>query len=188
MKLTTLMIVSPKYQKSLPLMHMISKREREEFELGKFFECMREWLEKPKLFMSDCAANYSALISKYFEGVKHLWCIWHVYRAWGSKAKKLLGKDAPWAFAKLIEIQKNMNKEAMIRELNIFLKKCPSEFQKYFQAYYLPSIFKWAAFNRCKTGVNVNMALESFHRILKRDFLKSNKNFNESLSESDIKL
>ena len=68
------MSVYPEFQKSLSLMQMISKRERgrEEIELGKLFECMPEWFEKPKFLMSVCAANYSSLITKYFDGVKYL--------------------------------------------------------------------------------------------------------------------
>ena len=152
-----------KQRRPIPLMFMISMHERENIELEQMFSCLVKWFDiSPKVVMSDCALNYAAIVKKYFPDSKHLLCIWDVYRAWSGQIKKHFKNNAGAKFAKLVEIQKNLNKNEMIRQLNIFLNDSPVEFKKYFDLY-TKNLFKWAAFARKGMGVNVNTALESFH-------------------------
>ena len=167
------MAVAGKDGTAVPLIQMLSIQERENVELEMFFQFYKKHFNlSPDCIMTDCAANYALKISKHLPNVKHLLCTWHVYRAWKNQVRKHFSEDWGKRFAQLIEIQKILNKEKMIESLNSFLSNSPHQFKSYFETQYLKSIFKWAAFNRKGSGVNVNMAIESYHWILKRDFLE----------------
>ena len=176
LKLTTIMGCK-KDNSPIPVIYMLSKQEREDIELKQLFENLKEWNSfNPTTIMTDCAANYALVISKYFPKANHRLCLWHVYRAWAAACKRFFKKDSNKIFGKLVSIQKILDKPRFVKELDAFLQKMPEDFKTYFE-YYLKCIFKWAACGRTNLGVNVNTSLESLHRIIKRDQLASNFKF-----------
>lgn len=173
-KLTTIMAVSG--DSAYPVAHMLSKAETEK-ELNTLFETVIKWNTPcPKFIMSDGAKNYATRFSKYFPQAQHKLCIWHVYRAWATKLKKEDPKKFKQQFGRLVSIQRELNTGRFVKRLDDFLKNSSQNFRTYFEPY-LNEIEKWAAYARRNIGINVNMYLESFHRILKRDFLVGNLDY-----------
>ena len=130
---------------------------------------------EPEIIMSDCAEIYSNLSKICFPNSKHIFCIWHVYRAWANKLRKIYHNKEEYKenLNKIISIQKMTIESEFIKKLDLFINTTNRKFSSYFKLHYMKRISKWAAYNRVGSGINVNMYLESFHRFLKRDLLSS---------------
>lgn len=164
------------FNQGLPLIYMIGKSETA-VEVGLLIRKLLEWGNiRPKIIMSDCAQVYSLIIKQLLPNTRHLHCAWHIYRAWSNKLKSIYGKDHFKAkLQALIKIQKEVDHTKFNLSLLEFLSSSKLKFQQYFEKFYMNEIPKWASCMRLSCGINVNMHLESFHRLLKREFLKSKK-------------
>lgn len=168
----TTIIAATKDDSAYPVVHMVSFHETER-ELDVLFVKAIEWNNpSPKLIMSDGAKNYATRIQKFFPNAEHKLCIWHVYRAWANQLKKIHKSNWSKEFGRLVSIQRELNKVKLIERLNTYLENSDPAFKTYFEVYII-EIDKWAAFARKYKYYNVNMFLESFHRLLKREYLQS---------------
>lgn len=169
-------MAATKDDSAYPVVHMVSFHETER-ELDILFKKAIEWNNpSPKIIMSDGAKNYATRIEKFFPRSEHKLCIWHVYRAWANQLKKIFKGKWSQEFGRLVSIQRELNKIKLVEKLNAYLETSGQTFKKYFEPYMI-DIDKWAAFARKYTYFNVNMFLESFHRLLKREYLQSKQKF-----------
>lgn len=175
------------FDMAYPVLHMLSMRETET-ELDIFFRKAIEWNNpQPKIVMTDGAKNYATRVEKFFPCSLHRLCIWHVYRAWSGKIKQLYPKEWEKKLGKLISIQREVKVADFVSRFNSMLEDSSEEFKKYLSPY-INDVEKWAAYARKKIGINVNMYIESFHRILKRDYLLGNSGIYVSHYEGLLQL
>lgn len=128
--------------------------------------------------MTDDFRLYSTLIEEFFPHSTHLLCVWHVYRAWKRKLSKLYNKlDSARYFHRLIGIQRILDPSIFKTKLNGFISTADSSLKEYLINNYKPRKEKWAACYRKCAGINVNMFIESMHKLLKRTYLKGKIRF-----------
>ena len=177
-KLTTIVGIS-KEGNGFPLIYMISKRETEN-EINILFENFCNWNKiNVNIIMTDDFLPYSKLIPKFFPNSNHILCIWHVYRAWKRKCDKIYGKVASGQiFQGLMKIQRILDKNEFEKQLENFIENSCEKMKKYLVDNYQGRTYKWAACYRQFMQINVNMYIESMHRLLKRTYLKGNITLN----------
>ncbi|GFX63426.1 uncharacterized protein TNCV_3620291 [Trichonephila clavipes] len=145
--------------------------------LEPFFEGIRKRLThlQPKVFMSyDAAAVWNAW-HRVFGDVKcNLLCSWHVSQSWNrnlsSKVKDPeLRKEMKNKLTTLVsEIDKSTFERIYDDFLQNYIKNEESKnFVEYFVKNYGGRKEKWAYCHRIGCGINVNMKLERWHRLLK---------------------
>ncbi len=148
-----------------------------------FLNCVKEkaGVITPKTFMSDTRLCYF----ESWKGIMgspetFLFCDWHVSKAWNTNLRSKIHNKV-----KRQEIRVKM--ESLKREINenTFYDKLVEllnmedddtvNFLYYFQQEYLHCVQQWAYCFRYMAGINTNMSLEGFHRILKYIHSKGKK-------------
>jgi hypothetical protein len=140
---------------------------------------------KPKVFMSDMAEEFfSAWEQTMGPPQKRLFCTWHVLKAWRKNINlKIKNQEKRDKVSKILntllyeldlETFKKMLGESLMR-----LNKDPEtqDFFDYFITNYVneEKFTCWAYCHRANAGVNTNMSLENFNRVLKYCYLRGKK-------------
>ena len=152
---------------------MISQKETER-EVNLLFEKFTSWNQiEIKVIMTDDFYCYHKLIRQYFPNTSHILCIWHVYRAWNRKLKKIFGTNlSSNIFHKLVQIQRILDPIEFQCQYEQFLNLSNAVLRDYLTKNYSNRVQQWAACYRKYMNINVNMYIESMHKLLKRKYLK----------------
>lgn len=133
--------------------------------------------------MSDDAEQFfSAWISVFGSGPQKLLCAWHVDRAWRGHINviedKELAKKIYHNLRILLEETDEKKFESLLSATKDQLSNSPEtkDFSAYFISYYAKRKHQWASCYRKYSGVNTNMYVEAFHRVLKHVYMKGNSN------------
>ena len=138
---------------------------------------------KPKVFMSDDAPAYYNSWKKIFgESERQLLCAWHVDKNWRQALSKVKGQEKKVAVYKylrtMLECTDQYNFEKLLEN---FLKECEEDddvknFGIYFKNTYANRCNLWAYCHRLGAGINTNMYLEAFHKVLKHIYMSGKVN------------
>lgn len=137
-----------------------------------------------KVFMSDLAEQYYKAWVETFESEsppKKLLCTWHIDKSWRRKLKEMIhDKDQQITIYHHLRV---LLEERDITSFNILLQKFMSMiskdhlvFYKYFSSEYVQRKDEWGYAYRAGSGINTNMYVESFHRVLKFVYLNNKQN------------
>lgn len=137
----------------------------------------------PAVFMSDDASQYwNAWSAAYGNGsTRKLLCAWHVDRAWKKAMQEnITGTEARteiYHYLKTLLAELEVDKfQCMLQQFVSMVSESQPDFCQYFQRKYIPRVDQWAACHRINMFVNTNMSLESFHRLLKVEYLEGKQN------------
>ncbi|XP_054284915.1 uncharacterized protein LOC129001588 [Macrosteles quadrilineatus] len=173
-------------REGMPVGFMISNRQDEDVMKIFFNEIKKSTGEvKTRVFMSDMDNTFFNAWKKTMDiSTKHLYCTWHVLRAWRknvhSKVKGKVQKEIVYKQLQtlLCELDQTAFKKMLSKAVNEWLSKEETkEFAKYFNSYYLQEgeFQKWAYCQRIHFGINTNMALENFNKLLKYCYLRGKR-------------
>ena len=134
-------------------------------------------------FMSDCAELYFNAWQCTFGGknTRKLLCIWHVDRAWRRALNDHVEEqqDKIEIYHQLyVLLQEREENQFMVKlqQLMSFLSDKYPDFHQYFNTQYVAKVKEWATCFRIGTIVNTNMFVESFHCLLKVNYLNKKQN------------
>lgn len=179
-QLYTLMIID-EFQAGCPVAFCFSNRSDETiFRL--FFNKIKFKVGgiKTKVFMTDDFPGfYNAWAAVMGEVPNRLLCTWHVDKNWRKNLVKIKGGAEKQALVYkslrvLLEITLNEEFENGLNELlnSLLCDKDTYEFGKYFEKHYYNRPECWAYCYRIGLGINTNMYLEAFHKVLKHIYLE----------------
>lgn len=183
--LNTILVVD-EYGQGIPVAFVISNREDRGM-LKIAFEKLKKTLSddvpfEPAYIMSDDAEQYfNAWLDVFGPGPVKLLCTWHVDRAWRKTVHDKISdtevRDS--IFKMLTTIREETEPEKFEQMLTEFLSTLEASsgtaaFLEHFQRTYANRPKQWAACYRRGAGINTNMFLESFHKLLK-DFYMGGK-------------
>lgn len=134
--------------------------------------------------ISDSANQfYNAWVGVMERRPQKLACAWHVDKAWKENLKSTIGNDEieEDIYKMLHALMEQTNEEQFTNNLDIFLshlqsKEDTTDFHMYFVVDWVPRKHEWACCFRHNLGINTNMYLEAFHRVLKYNYLKGKYN------------
>lgn len=137
----------------------------------------------PKTFMSDDDNTfYNAWRKVFAETENRLLCTWHVERSWKKKLNELCSnhEDQKLIYERLTCVLTETDEEAFKRLLPSFVdflksKASMSDFALYFVSNYANRPKMWAYCYRLWSGINTNMYVESFHKVIKYMYLDGEK-------------
>ncbi|XP_064483824.1 uncharacterized protein LOC135396665 [Ornithodoros turicata] len=168
----------------VPLAYCISNRT-DCVALKLFYKCIKEETGPlhTKVFMSDSVpAFYKAWEETMGPVQKRLLCEWHIDRCWRKNIAKYIScKEHQAHVYKVLRTLLSETDVDVFKKLHdAFLNDCKGEhvqdFRKYFEKMYAGRPEIWAYCYRTGTGLNENMHLEVFHRVLKCCYLDGKKN------------
>lgn len=172
-KLITILVVDEAHQ-GYPVAFFYSNKE-DEMALTVFLRAVKEktGIIIPTAFMSDDASQYyKAWETVMGAGSKKLLCSWHVDRAWRGKIKGISSEKQAATYKALKVLQCETNTEDFHKMLLEFLGDPQlADFGLYFEKYYASRPQQWAYCFRLGVGINTNMHLESFHKIIKHVYM-----------------
>ncbi|KAL4083302.1 hypothetical protein QTP88_028631 [Uroleucon formosanum] len=111
-----------------------------------------------------------------------LLCTWHIDKNWRQNLNKISGKQEKRDL--VYKSLKVLLQLTSVEQFQSCLQKCIKDlsedsdtiaFCKYFQRIYANQPENWTYFYRLRLGINTNMFLESFHKILKHIYLEGKK-------------
>ena len=139
----------------------------------------------PKWFMSDLAPQYYDAFSEVSNSIpKKLFCTWHVDKAWREEIKKMVSGSMEVE----AEVYKMLRVILQQTEVNVFedsldglvdhlsKTKETKAFADYFVKFWVPKKRHWGYCYRVGCGINTNMFVEAFHRVLKYNYMKGKQN------------
>ena len=152
-----------------------------------FFKAVQKNIQldvKPKWVMTDDAEQfYKAWTLVFGQGLQKLLCTWHVDRAWrGAIKSKIQDKELGALVYHNLQV---LMEETDTDEFEELLQKTMEqfrttdkmeEFESYFTKLYACRKEQWAACYRKKSGININMYAESFHRLIKYIYMRGRSN------------
>lgn len=129
----------------------------------------------PKTLITDMQASYyNSWVEMMQKPVYRLYCTWHFFETLRKNQSKIQNKDKRKAvMEEVYSIASETDEKEFREKLNRFLNNSDpdlQEFIKYFRNQYASdedTIRRWAYCYRMFAGINTNMHLEAFHRILK---------------------
>jgi hypothetical protein len=137
---------------------------------------------KPNIFMSDDFPSYYNAWAKVMIAVnKQLLCTWHVDKNWRQALTKIAPKEKKIAVYKYARaLMEETNVDTFHELLKTFLKELEMDpethlFYKYFLSTYAQRYKLWAFCFRLNAGINTNMYLEAFHKVLKYAYMGGKK-------------
>ena len=181
--LITVLVVD-EYGEGYPVASCISNREHKILLLN-FFRRLRElcgqinatWL------MTDMADQYyTAWRTVFGPDTKRILCTWHVDRAWRGQLKLIDNRELQAAVYHNLRVlleETDCDKfEVLLTETVKQLQEGTSTetFAEYFVQHYVANKKEWAVCYRQYAGLNTNMYVESFHRVLKHVYLAGKVN------------
>ena len=137
------------------------------------------------IFMSDDAENFYNAWRGVFTttNTKKLLCAWHIDKSWRKGIQRHVSNKAKHeSVYHGLRALLNEGEEASFRfRLQqfiswLFSQEEFSDFLEYFQKEYTKRIEQWAPCYRIATVVNTNMAVESFHHVLKACYMERKQN------------
>ena len=138
---------------------------------------------KPEYFMTDDAQQYwNSWVATYgMNDTLKLLCTWHVDRAWRKALCQLVVNKESRALVyhqlRLLLSEVDQAKFCILMQQFLsYLMTEHSHFIDYFRVHYASRSSQWAMCHRIRTIVNINMHLESFHRLLKVVYLQGKQN------------
>jgi hypothetical protein len=170
-------------REGVPICFMVSNRGDQKI-MELFFKQIRNSVGtiSAKVFMSDMEESfYSAWKCVMGAASMQLFCTWHVLKAWRKniqcKIKEKDKRDQTYSIlrALLCETDPNAFKKMLSETLCKWKEDIEmKEFLEYFEQYYVSNsrFEKWAYCCRIGAGVNTNMALENFNKLLKYCYLR----------------
>ena len=184
-------VVVDEFGEGYPVAWCISNREDTKT-LKVFFEKLKEICGdiKTSWLMTDMAEQYYIAWSAVFgPGTKKILCTWHVDRAWRGHLKFIQSKEVQ---ATVYHSLRVLLDETDCDTFELLLKATAEQlhanattqaFAAYFNQYYVKHKTEWAACYRKGAGLNTNMYVESFHRVLKHVYLcgKVNKRMDKCI-------
>ena len=180
--LTTIVVVD-EFGEGYPVGWCISNRE-DHVVLQHFFKCIKDKTGQitPKWFMTDDASQYYNAWTTIFGPTNKLLCIWHVDKAW-RKGLQLINdtniQQTVYHSLRVLldETQINTFEDLLEKTLQQLKNSTmTNNFFEYFNKYYAPRKQQWAKCYHIKAGINTNMYLESFHKVLKYVYMKGKTN------------
>ncbi|XP_050497561.1 uncharacterized protein LOC126878735 [Diabrotica virgifera virgifera] len=181
-ELTTI-LVRDEFENGFPTAFLFSNR-KDTYIYQLFFETIRErvGIIQSNVFMSDITNTYYNAWSNVMGSVPNrLLCAWHIDRAWQVNVNKISDSEKKsYVYKMLKELQFELDSDKFFESLNNFLGKIlndadTSNFGRYFQQNYCDNIEQWANVYRKGCGINTNMAIENFHKVLKYFYLDKKK-------------
>ena len=182
--LITVLVVD-EFGEGYPVSWCLANRE-DEVVMKKFYSCLREKADKdikPKWIMTDDAEQfYSSWVSVFGHTPHKLLCTWHVQRAWRANLSKVVSKEAK---TRVYHIIMTLLEETDVDKFNCSLdnfvsqmtaEEATKEYGEYFKKYYYARKEQWASCYRLHSGINTNMYVEAFHRVLKYIYFKGKVN------------
>ena len=144
----------------------------------------RTGIVTPRWIMTDDADQFfNSWKTVFSEGPQKLLCTWHVDKAWrGALASKIADKQLQ---CQLYHSLTTIAEEPDINVFNQMLTNLEKQLQEhkdtkhfadYLHTYYTSRKEQWAMCYRKKAGINTNMHVESFHRLLKYIYMKGKVN------------
>lgn len=137
---------------------------------------------RSKVFMSDMAPTYyNAWVKVMPPPDFHLFCTWHVDRAWRKNLSKIKGQEKQTATYKILRtLMEERDEPAFVRMFNEALKELKEDpdtelFGLYVENEYKSCVYSWAYCYRLHSGLNTNMHIERMHGIIKHMYLKGKK-------------
>lgn len=129
--------------------------------------------------MSDMAECYfNAWVLVMGEGPSHLFCAWHVDRAWQKNLNKIADKEKRSEIYKILKIlQQETSSTNFITALNnatsyMCNDQSSKNFGEYFKNTYSQNFRKWAYCFRTDSSINTNMHVEAMHKVIKYLYLE----------------
>uniref|UniRef100_A0A6P7H660 Uncharacterized protein LOC114347558 n=1 Tax=Diabrotica virgifera virgifera TaxID=50390 RepID=A0A6P7H660_DIAVI len=181
-ELTTI-LVTDEFNNGFPVAFMFTNRkDTSVYEL--FFIKVKEiaGIVNAKVFMSDITNTfYNAWCHVMSPAEKRLFCAWHVDRAWQTNLAKISNTEKKsYVYKMLKDLQSILDIDRFIKSANNFLQKLLGDadthsFGVYFSENYCNNFQEWAYCCRKGCGVNTNMHIESFHKVLKYFYLDGKK-------------
>ena len=177
-------LVMDEFGEGFPVAWCYSNRE-DSVILNNFFQHIKNKVGNvhPEWFMSDDASQYYKCWSQVFKRQpKRLLCICHVDRAWRNAISRINEQELQISvYHTLRVIVEEQNTETFHTLMDGAIKQWQGNpklevFYKYFSREYLHRPSQWAQSYRRKAGVNTNMFVESFHRVLKYCYQRAKVN------------
>lgn len=182
-QLYTIMTVD-EFGSGCPVAYCFSNRA-DEYIFNLFFEQIKSKLGtiNTKVFMSDDAPAFYNAWASVMGSVEHkLLCTWHVDKNWRLNLNKIQGGlDKKASVYKTLRV---LLQQTSVEEFHICLTSVlnqlavdsdTSAFGEYFSKHYAYRPETWAYCYRVGLGINTNMYLESYHKILKHIYLEGKK-------------
>ena len=138
----------------------------------------------PKWVMTDDAPQfYSAWELVFGQGPQKLLCTWHVDRKWRANIRSKIQNEEVGALVyhnlRVLLDEKDCDKfedflQRTVQQLRVSTQTV--EFEEYFTKFYVQRKTQWATCYRKKSGINTNMYVESFHRLIKYIYMRGREN------------
>ena len=177
--LTTIMVVD-EFGEGEPAGWCIANHEDYSF-MVVFFECIRKNCGEvtPRWFMSDLAPQfYDAFSAVNKCQPPQFFCTFHVDRAWKEEIPKKVSDpktadDIYKMLRTILELLDVNSFQDYLSDLNrrLMTSNQTIAFSNYFQRHWVSKKEKWAYCYRVGQGINTNMYLEAYHRVLKHKYL-----------------
>ena len=182
--LTTVMVLDSN-REGFPVAFLFSNRESESV-LALFFKAIKQQSGQIhcQSFMSDMAPqSYNAWSSVMGDSDNHLYCAWHVDKAFREniqhRVKDSESRANTYKMVRTLMVERDVTafeatKRYVLAQLNADEKTI--DFATYLESNYFSCSQRWAYCYRKNCGVNTNMALERMHGLLKYNYQNGKKN------------
>lgn len=173
-EMTTLMVLD-EYGQGFPGACMFTNRKDTQVQIL-FLSLVSNNIGKlsPNVFISDMAPIfYNAWISVMGIPKHHLYCSWHVDRAWQKNMSKIKDDDKKkyvYKTLKLLQTTEDVNEFTDLYQKSLLAFREDSDlkdFVDYFEQNYSQNTKTWAYCFRKECGINTTMCLESMHKTIK---------------------
>lgn len=172
-------------REGFPVSFMFTNRS-DEHVVSLFFQKIKEICDniKPNVFMSDMEETfYTAWCKVMGPSNLRIFCTWHVLKAWREnlhKIKSKVKKEEAYKIIKtlLYELDKDTFHKLLDAALiNLNNDEETKDYCKYFEEQYVRNMRykRWSYSYRINSGVNTNMSLENFNKVLKYCYLRGKK-------------
>ena len=182
--LITILVID-EFGEGYPVAWCLTSREDQQL-VSLFFEIIKNkiGMVTPQWIMTDDADQfYNSWKTVFSEDPQKLLCTWHVDRAWrGALLSKIVDKDLQCQVYHSLRTVAEEPDERLFNQMLTNLEQQLQEnadtrcFSNYLNSYYTPRKEQWAMCYRKKAGINTNMHVESFHRLLKYIYMKGKVN------------
>ena len=178
-------LVIDEFGEGYPTAWCLTTREDQEV-VALFFEAIRHKIGmiSPRFIMTDDAEQFFNAWKLVFGDSSHkLLCTWHVDRAWRGALGNKIGDEnlRCKVYHSLCTIAEEPDADIFHKLLLNFEQQLQEHdetrhFAEYFHTYYSLRKEQWAICYRRRSGINTNMHIESFHRLLKYVYMKGKVN------------
>ncbi|XP_050508157.1 uncharacterized protein LOC114343556 [Diabrotica virgifera virgifera] len=183
-EMTTILVLD-EFREGFPVAFLFSNR-KDQHVYEVFFKHVKNAVGMEQVnintFMTDITnVYYTAWVSVMGSVSLHLYCSWHIDRAWQQNLGKVKStEEKNWVYKTLKYIQTLPNEIDFETQYFSFLTKLSSkdstqQMYNYLKTYYWDNRKQWAYCYRKNRGINTNMFLESMHKVIKYEYLDGKK-------------